>query len=73
MLNVMKRSLSMIVMLLLLSLVTFSGCAKRKIYFYNDSDRIVSGEEKTQPPLMAYPWVCMSKGQYRAITTVNPQ
>jgi hypothetical protein len=56
-----------------LLLLTLSSCATVKPSFFNDSDKIVSGEAKEQPPTPEFAWVLMSKGKYRTITTVNPQ
>jgi len=64
----------MIVMLCLPLLLILCGCARAKISFLNDSDKIFSGEQTVQPPVLPYSWVCMSKGKYRVITTTaNPQ
>lgn len=62
-----------IVSYLLLSPLIFQGCAHVKVRFFDDSDQVVSGEANKQPPTPTFAWVLMSKGQYRKITTANPQ
>lgn len=64
---------TMTVILLPLLLMTFSSCASKKPYYFNDSDKKLLGDANTQPPTMSFEWVCMSKGKFRRITTVNPQ
>ena len=65
--NVKKITL----VLCLLSLLGFSSCAHvKKVYYFNDSDKIYSGEAN-QTVVTPYPYVIMSKGKFREITTVS--
>jgi hypothetical protein len=61
-----------IVILSLLSLPILSGCVRIKPVYFNDSDKVFSGDANAQPPTPTFEWVLMSKGKYREITTVNP-
>jgi len=61
-----------IVTSLLLLPPLLSSCVRGKPYYFNDSDKIVSGDANQQPPTPTFDWVLMSKGKYREITTVNP-
>jgi len=63
--------ITILILLLLLPLGSF-GCAHAKPLFFNDSDKVESGEANTQPPTPTFEWVLMSKGKYRTITTANP-
>lgn len=72
MLNGIKRLSMVIVILLLLSLPIFSGCATVKPHYFNDSDKIAVGKAKERPPIPEFDWVLMSQGMYRKITTANP-
>ncbi len=72
MLNEIKLFRIMIAALLLLSLPILSSCSRVKTRSFNDSDQIMSGDAYVQPPIPNFEWVCMSKGRYRNITTVNP-
>lgn len=60
-----------ITVICLISLLGLSSCVtKPKIIFFNDSERIYSGE-KGQVITPDYSFVLMSKGKFREITTVN--
>ena len=59
--------------LLLLLLPTSFGCARAKPYYFNDSDKVFSGNKGDAMPIPGFDWVLMSKGLYRKITTTNPQ
>ncbi len=55
----------------LISLLGFSSCEHgKKVYYFNDSDKIYSGEAN-QTVVTPYPYVIMSKGKFRDITTVS--
>jgi len=72
MLKGIRRWQRTIAILLLLLLPILSGCAHVEPVYFNNSDKIVSGMAKEQPPVPEFDWVLMSKGKYREITTVNP-
>jgi predicted small lipoprotein YifL len=59
----------MIVILSLLLIVSLSSCATAKPYYFNDSDKIITGKAGAAPPVTSYDWVLMSQGKYRDITT----
>lgn len=61
-----------ILILSLLLLPILSGCVRLKPVYFNDSDKVFSGDANAQPPTPTFEWVLMSKGLYRKITTVNP-
>lgn len=62
----------MILIPLAVLLLTSCGCASAGTRYFNDSEKIESGEANKQPPTPSFEWVLMSKGMYRKITTVNP-
>lgn len=71
MLKEIKHWQKMIAIVLVLLMPTLLGCSVTKPYYINDSDRIFVGMAETQPPIPYFDWVCMSKGQYRTLTTLT--
>jgi hypothetical protein len=66
------RRWRLITAICLLSLMlTSSSCVRVKPFYFNDSDRVYSGNagETVKPD---FDWVLMSKGNYRKLTTINP-
>jgi len=63
-----------IVMSLLSLLLSSLACQHAKPYYFNDSERVYSDKAKTGVcSQVDFDCVCMSQGNYRKITTVNPQ
>lgn len=63
----MKKTI--LILLLLFSTVSLS-CAGKKIHYFNDSDKVYAGE-KGDNVIAQYPYVIMSKGKFREVTTVT--
>jgi predicted small lipoprotein YifL len=60
-------------LLFIIFLATLAGCTTLKPVYFNDSDQVFVGDARTQPPTPTFEWILMSTGQYRKITTANPQ
>lgn len=66
--NATRRWRPVIATLSLLLLLTLSGCATAKNYYFQDSDKLYIGKagETVKPE---FDYVLMSQGKYRQITT----
>ena len=62
----------MIRILSLALLMTLIGCSHVVVKYYNDSDKVIAGSAAQGVcAAVGYDCVVMSKGTFRAITTVN--